>query len=103
MRQTARPVAVTAEELATREIPNIGKKWPKMRVGVTTRVVYVAPRQKGVKRRGDQPRRRPNLADLLMGRAMQPSLELHRPHFESSVARTMDRIADRFNSGGVPR
>jgi hypothetical protein len=45
-----------------------------MRVGVTQRLVYVAPKERGVKGRGDLQRRRPKFADLMQARAMQPAL-----------------------------
>lgn len=67
----AAPVAHDAELLATAGIRNIGVEWSRMRVGVTAKSVYVAPRRAG-SRTGKQKRR--NLADLLLGRSMFPSL-----------------------------
>jgi hypothetical protein len=67
----AEPVRVRAQELAASRIRNIGPRWQEMRVGVTTRLVYVAPKH----RRGRNPNlARPNLAPLLMDRAMSPAL-----------------------------
>lgn len=66
----AEPVRSTAEQLAGSNIRNIGDQWSQMRVGVTSKVVYVAPKRR--RRRGSP---RPNLAGLLMDRAMQPALE----------------------------
>lgn len=68
----AEPVRARAEELAGTGIRNIGPRWQQMRVGVTTKLVYVAPKR----RRGRNPNlARPNLAGLLMDRAMSPALE----------------------------
>jgi hypothetical protein len=63
-------VAKDAQSRAGTEIRNIGPRWARMRVGVTMKGVYVAPTSK---RRGGSPR--PNLAGLLMDRAMQPALD----------------------------
>jgi hypothetical protein len=63
-------VAKDAQSRAGTEIRNIGSRWERMRVGVTMKGVYVAPTSK---RRGGSPR--PNLAGLLMDRAMQPALD----------------------------
>jgi hypothetical protein len=68
-----------------------------MRIGVTRTLVYVAPRQRGV--RGQGPKRRPNLADLMMSRAMEPALERHAGELEANVERMLDRVADQFNHG----
>lgn len=77
LKDAADPVAVEAARLSHREIRNVveGDPWSRMRVGVTQTTVYVAPKQRGVKGRGLGHRRRPNLAPLLMDRAMQPALD----------------------------
>jgi hypothetical protein len=68
-----------------------------MRVGVTRNLVYVAPRQKGTRGRG--PRRRPNLADLLMSRAMEPALERHTGEIEQRFDELLGHVTDNFNRG----
>jgi len=73
LRDVAEPVRLDAEGLARARIRRIGVPWSQMRVGITQKVVYIAPRQRGVKSRTDPRRRRPNLAGLLMGRAMEPA------------------------------
>jgi hypothetical protein len=99
-RMVAEPVRRQAEELALTRIRNMrtSPKWARMRTGVTQRLVYVAPRQKGT--RGRRAGRRPNLADLLMGRAMEPALDMNEPRIERAVERVFDEIADHFNRGG---
>lgn len=88
LRRAAEPVRDEAEQLAATEISRIGIPWSRMRVGVTTKVVYVAPRERGQKRGS---RKRPNLAGLLMGRAMQPALDRNREHV---IDRIDDLLAD---------
>ncbi len=68
-----------------------------MRTGITQKLVYVAPRRRGLKQgRG----KRPNLAPLMMGRAMEPALEKNRPEVEREIERLLDTVADDFNRGG---
>jgi hypothetical protein len=97
LRDLAEPIRFTAESLATREIRRIGPKWSRMRIGVTRRVVYVAPKQRGVKTRGPDPRRRPNLADLLEERAMTPALARHEENLEAGVENVLYGFALRWN------
>lgn len=69
-------VRVDAQSLAVVSIPNIGIPWSRMRIGVRSTTSYVAPLERG---RGSNPRRRrPNLKQLLLGRAMEPALERNR-------------------------
>lgn len=90
LREAAKPAATDAHALALHTIPRMTVPWSRMRVGVTRRSVYVAPRQREtrVKRR-----KRPNLADLLAGRAMQPALN-------RNVSRVEDRVEDALASVG---
>jgi hypothetical protein len=73
LRVAAEPVRADAELLAVSGIRRIGLPWSRMRVGVTNREVYLAPRERGQKGR-DQRLRRPNLRGLLLTRAMEPAL-----------------------------
>lgn len=98
IREFAKPVQADAERLAQGGIRNIGKKWWKMRVGITTNVVYVAPRQRGSKTR--TPRNRPTLATLMSERAMQPALERNAPNLEARFNEMLDRVAFKFNHTG---
>lgn len=95
LRQVAEPVQRDAELFARQRIPRIGERWARMRVGITTKTVYVAPSQ----RSRDRSRRRPNLAGLLMDRAMQPALDAHEHETVRELDRMLDRVADRFNHG----
>ncbi len=93
-RQVAEPVRVEAQELAVREISHIGTEWSRMRIGVTQKLVYVAPKQR--RKRGTP---RPNLAGLLMTKAMEPALERHRTEIERNMEQALDEMADNFNRG----
>lgn len=92
LKDAAEPVRVRAEELASQRITNIGDRWSRMRVGATTRLVYVAPKQRGG-RRG--PQRRPNLGPLLMDEAMQPALEMTATEVVAGVERALDHLTAR--------
>jgi hypothetical protein len=100
-RAIAEPVRRDAETLAVQRIRRIGPRWSKMRIGVNQNVVYVAPRQRGVKTKGRQQLARPNLANLLMDRAMEPALRQNTPRIEHDLERLLDRVCDRFNKGGI--
>ena len=95
-KQIAEPVRQAAVELATREIRNIGREWSQMRIGVTTKAIYIAP-----KKRRKQGTARKNLASLLMDRAMEPALEQNRHRFEADIEAALDRVADHFNRGAT--
>ena len=90
-RELAEPVRLEAESLATREITRIGPVWAKMRTGVTTKVVYIAPKQRSRK----NPRK--NLAPLLMDKAMEPALERNRHRFETDLDHMLEQVAGHFN------
>lgn len=82
--KVADPVKVRAERHAVQDIRNIGLEWSSMRIGVTSRNVYVAP---AMRRRRGSPR--PNLAGELL-EAMQQGLDESRDEvvagFESMLA-----------------
>lgn len=96
LKRAAEPVRADAQALAAANISRLGLEWSRMRVGVTTRVVYVAPAKRAVSRGG--PSARPNLAPLLMDEAMLPGLERNREtvvreldHMLASVGRAWER------------
>jgi hypothetical protein len=108
LRQAAEPVQRGAEELALEKIRRMPRspQWARMRVGVTRNLVYVAPRQRGIRWNAKNPgyrfqMRRPNLADLLMDRAMQPALDQHQAEVEARFEELLDHISDDFNRGGI--
>lgn len=92
LRDVAEPVRAKAERLAVQEIRNIGIPWSRMRVGVTRSLVYVAPVERGVKTRGRTSRHRPNLADLLMGRAMSPALDANQGRVLHELEEVLDDV-----------
>ena len=94
LRDAAAPVATDARSLARTHIRRIGDPWSEMRLGVTRRAVYVAPKQRG---RNRNPRlRRPNLGRLLVGRAMAPALEQNRSEIERKVNVALNDLFDRW-------
>jgi hypothetical protein len=81
------PVRAKAESLAFSEISHIGPVWGRMKIGVTTKHVYVAPR---ARRAGGSSR--PNLGRLLMAEAMEPALEKERGEVLKRVDEMLGRL-----------
>src|SRR5262245_32130457 len=90
LKQAVEPVRLDAQVRASREISNIGDYWYRMRVGVTTHSVYAAPSQRSNTRDGRF--RRPNLANLLMDRAMAPALNANADKVEGQVGQMLDHL-----------
>jgi hypothetical protein len=90
LKAVAEPVRAAAEQMASANIANIGPTWSRMRVGVTSSLVYVAPKSK---RRGGSPRG--NLAGLLSEKAMQPALEENEPVIEAALEAMLDRLGEK--------
>jgi hypothetical protein len=99
LREAAEPVRTDAEQLATANIPRIGIPWSRMRVGVTQRAVYLAPRQRGAASRRNARLRRPNLANLLLDRAMTPALDRNVGWVEESVGSLLDEVGKDWERG----
>lgn len=103
LRDAAEPIREEAERLAgSGAIANLktGDPWTRMRTGVTRTSVYVAPRERGRRTRGNPTIGRPNLKPLLLDRSLEPALDKHRDdvlrNFEGvlgDVARLWDRAA----------
>lgn len=83
--EVAEPVKRQAENLAASHIKYITDRWAQMRVGVTTRSVYIAPK---ARRRGGSPR--PNFGAMLMNEAMIPALA----QTQALVVHSMDQMLD---------
>lgn len=92
LRAVAEPVRREAEIRASTTISHIGLQWPMMRVGVTRSLVYVAPKQRGRLSRANPRLRRPNLATLLMDKAMEPALARNAATIEGAVERFLDDV-----------
>jgi hypothetical protein len=93
-REVAQPVARDASAMARGRIRNIGPVWSQTRIGLTRRSVYVATKPRGL-RAG--PAKRPNLAPLLMGRALRPALERNRGQIRRDFEQVLATAARRFN------
>lgn len=81
LRESAEPVAKLAESLSLSRIRRMGRspQWAVTRIGVTRQAVYIVPKERGVRARGDYRRRRPNLVGLMMGRSFEPALTAGEP------------------------
>jgi hypothetical protein len=102
IRDAAEPVRADAEGAAVSRIRNIGIPWSRMRVGSTATGAYVAPKKRAARGRGNV-RRRPNLADLMMGRAMLPALQRNQADVVRNVNGLLGEIErDWAAVGGAP-
>lgn len=92
LEEAADPVRKEAEQLATTRIRNMPATphWATMKIGVSKAkgLVYMVP----FARRRSGSTGRPNLADLLMTRAMDPALE----HNEDAVVKRVDDLLGRL-------
>ena len=89
------------ERLAVERIRKIGPKWSKFRVGITQTLVYVAPRQRGLKRRDPRPGR--DKANVLLGRRLanevtNPALEQNQHRIEQDFDDMLDRLSAMWGS-----
>lgn len=96
-RVVAEPVEHDIERLAKSEISRIGRRWWRMRIGVTTKLVYVAPLQRGVKR-GNDPLRRPKFSDLMMEKAMEPGLARNEGTIADAVEVAIGRVVNEWEA-----
>lgn len=95
MRQAAEPVSKLAESRSLTEIRRMRRspRWAVTRIGVTRKAVYIVPRERGVKARNPyDPRRRPNLVALMMGRSFEPALAAAEPIVEAKVSAILGEV-----------
>lgn len=90
LKAAGEPVRAAAEANAVTSISNIGDNWSRMRLGVTSKVVYIAPRARS---RGGS--RRPNLAVLLLNDAMIPALGANETEIVHGLEQAINHLADR--------
>ncbi len=102
-RAVAEPVKLDAQRLAVTEISGLkrtnlrsGGEWGLMRIGITQRLVYVAPKKRGTK---TGPRKRPNFAPVLMNKSMAPALERNGPLIVKRMEEALDEMASHFSQG----
>ena len=98
LQRIVKPVRVGAEARALTSIRRMSEspKWAGMRTGVTRHSAYVAPKQKGVCGRG--PRRRKNLAPLLLNRAMLPAFDANRGVVRHELDRMLDEVGRKWEN-----
>lgn len=101
LREAAEPIREDAERRAgSGEIDNLadGDPWTLMRIGVTRSMVYVAPRERGRRTRGNPALERPNLKPLLLDRAMEPAIDAHRDHVRANIEDLLGYMARTFDA-----
>lgn len=87
--EAVQPARDKAEGLAIGSIKNIGDRWSRMRIGITTTAVYLAPK---ARRRGGSPR--PNLGPLLMKDSMLPAVEEALPAVRQRLEGWLDQLGE---------
>lgn len=95
LKEAAEPTAHLAEQLSLRRIRRMSRspQWAETRIGVTRSAVYIVPKQRGVKSHNPfDPRRRPNLVELIMSRSFEPALESGATFAQASVTRLLDEV-----------
>lgn len=92
LREAAEPIRGQAQQLALQEITRIGPRWWRMRVGVTRKLVYVAPRERGVKGAGRDRFRRPKFKGPMWDEAMGPALTNNIGQVERNVEKMLAEI-----------
>lgn len=92
-RDAAEPVRSDAQALALHTIDNMTVAWSRMKIGVTRRSVYVAPKSRDTRIKS---RKRPKLADLMAARAMQPALNRNIHRVESQVEQALATVGRKW-------
>ena len=94
LKQASAPVAGVAQQLALGRITNVGRspRWAGMRVGVSRArgSVFIAP---SARRRAGSGR--PNFAQLLAQRAMEPAVDEKQDEVVRKLEQMLDDIANR--------
>lgn len=93
LKRAGEPVRQEAERLAAGEIRNIhpGDRWSLMRLGVTSRYVYIAPKARRAGGSG-----RSNLAGLLIQEAMLPAAKAREDETRAELENAMYDLAARY-------
>lgn len=87
LKEAGEPARAQAESYAFSRIGNIGPRWGRMRLGVTTSSVYIAP---ATRNSGGSPR--PNLGTMLLDEAMLPAADEHADDTENEVLKAYDHL-----------
>lgn len=92
--EAAAPVRTDAQRLAgtiTNMTTNRETDWTRMRIGVRSSVVFVAPVERGSKARGDSRKRRRKFKDVL-GPRMDNALDLNRGRVERRLDQMLGEV-----------
>lgn len=92
LKAAVEPVRQQAEVLAGQQVRNLGggDPWTGIRTGGGTKLVYVAPKQKGRAARHNPKRRRPNLAPHIL-KAMESAAERGQQHVQREVDLVLEK------------
>lgn len=95
--RVAEPVRGDAERFALSEIRRIGIPWSRMRIGVTTSSVYVAPVERGRLSRRNKALARPKFAPLLLTQEVR-ALERNRGRIIDGVEDLLARVGRKWET-----
>ncbi len=102
LRQGAEPVAKIAEVYSNTRIsgmrrgnPRTRPAWAVTRIGVTRHLVYIVPKERGRRFRGQASPWR-NLVPLMMTESFEPALEAGRPIVEERVLTLLGEVTRAF-------
>lgn len=88
--ESGQSVREEAQSLASANISHIGARWARMRIGLVSRGVYIAPASR---RAGGSPR--PNLGTLLLEKSMLPAVAAQAGTVERRLEQAVDELAAR--------
>lgn len=96
LKSIGEPIRSDAQSLALATIRNVGIPWARMRVGLSVDTVFVVPVSKS--RGAGKGAKRPNLANLLMDKALEPALARNHDRIADDVDAALGRVVARFGS-----
>jgi hypothetical protein len=94
LKHAAEPVRAAAEKKAVAKIVNMDRSpaWAEQKTVVSKRtaLVYIAPKKRQTRK---PQRKRKNLAELMMGRAMEPALDENEDRVREEVDDVLNRLS----------
>jgi hypothetical protein len=100
--EAVQPIKRDADRLALTDISGMKRAknkpppWSIQKIGQTAREVYMVPTEKGARARRDSKLRRPNFANLMLGRSYDPALEQNRVQVVNTVDHVIGTVTREF-------
>lgn len=101
LKHIAEPTRAAAEHHALTDITRMAHspEWADMKVVIGKTAALIVPVQRGTRGRGN--RKRPNLADLLQERALEPAEEENEKRFDRDAEVLLDKLVTKWNAPGA--